>query len=198
MTTTTDTTADTERVEIVLPRKAPQPYGALDWSGFVTGLTRTYRHPAACTPEGKPLPGKAVPGEGLLLPPGWTVENNGSMPWALFDDLGRLRGTIQDGTITLNGPEGYAREVAERGVALVLDEWARPGLMLGTVGERIDTYISLLHLNAEQAQRWQHEQPKRAAELRSQSSRYQSKLDSYRRLLRLLAAAATSDPTAGS
>ncbi|WP_369199392.1 hypothetical protein [Streptomyces sp. PU-14G] len=61
------------------------------------------------------------------------------------------------------------------------------------MGERIDTCIQLLRLNAEQVQCWRHEQPQHAEQLRSESRDYQRTPDSYRRLL-TQPAAAVSEP----
>lgn len=128
----------------------------------------------------------------VVLPEGWTVTSYGFV----LDQHERLRLTV---TSYAGGPEvffytpaSHARAVAEHGDTLVLDEWATPGSMLGTVGERIDTFQRLIYVNERGIARWEGEQPETAARYRTELASYRAKLAAYTGLLQQITEAVTS------
>jgi hypothetical protein len=142
------------------------------------------------------VPGDVVPGKpklrNITLPGGWTIAGHGFV----HDQHGRLRLSItryaDQPRVVFYEPESHARDVAERGAALVLDAWATPGALLGLVGERITTYQRLIYVNERGIVRWQDEQPQHAAKLRADLISYRRKLAAYTDLLQHLTDVVTS------
>ncbi|WP_030757657.1 hypothetical protein [Streptomyces sp. NRRL F-5135] len=146
------------------------------------------------------------------LPPGWTTDRGEEqgVPGRILDQHGRARigvswtyhttvdslvanrATSVEPHVTILDPGSHAREVAESGASLVLDEWATPGALLGPVGERIDTYTRLLYVAERSIARWKTEQPDTAERERQNREAYEQKLTAYRGLLRTLTDAVES------
>lgn len=139
------------------------------------------------------------------LPPGWVADRDCAdptcVPWRIRDQHRRTRATVARLTgatraateVTWHGPDAHARDVAECGTVLILDDWATPAAMLSHVAERVTTLTRVIHNTEDAIARWQDEQPTYAARQRDDLADCVRKRDAYLELFDTLVQTVTAE-----